>query len=355
MDNTKNKGRKCSIFEKIPNPVHKCVELCIAFCQKSQNQIANIFFYQSSWKQPLGSRFRCFPSYRVTRNCPRTFNLLAADPDGDHVKCRAATNRARYECSLCGLLKGFTLNQVKIKPFRCCTLGLDKRPDFTGPRGFIMYNRASWPLPFTNLKHTWCRTPTSALWLFGICFAFAFLVCLWLPLSHGSDPRLGMRIILTDLTTQLQTNHPNYGVQKCSLSVIKCQRLMLYDNVMSVSRRLAPWLSSPTLMDTIPLSSWWKTSPKVKSACPTQIDPTHTSTLFQLEKLNTNHQKSPELLLPPPSILHLLGFIARRFRLSASSHCSFLYGVCFCSFLMSISSKLSRYSPHLKHFSFVSF
>eukprot|EP00066_Takifugu_rubripes_P018824 XP_011608090.1 PREDICTED: uncharacterized protein LOC101073303 [Takifugu rubripes] len=52
------------------------------------------------------------PVLRVTRNCQRTFNLLTFDPDGDHVRCRVATNKARYECGLCGLLGGFTLNQT---------------------------------------------------------------------------------------------------------------------------------------------------------------------------------------------------------------------------------------------------
>lgn len=49
--------------------------------------------------------------------------MLTFDPDGDQVRCRAATDRSRYECAFCSLLKGFTLNQVRKQTFH-----LDQSP-----------------------------------------------------------------------------------------------------------------------------------------------------------------------------------------------------------------------------------
>ncbi|CAK6978954.1 hypothetical protein L3Q82_008457%2C partial [Scomber scombrus] len=51
------------------------------------------------------------PVLRVTRNCPRSFNLTMFDPDGDRVRCRVPTSSSTYECSLCGLVGGFSLDQ----------------------------------------------------------------------------------------------------------------------------------------------------------------------------------------------------------------------------------------------------
>ncbi|XP_028298527.1 uncharacterized protein LOC114460857 [Gouania willdenowi] len=51
------------------------------------------------------------PIVRVTRNCPRTFNLNMFDPDGDRVSCRVATNSSNYECGRCGNQPGLSLDQ----------------------------------------------------------------------------------------------------------------------------------------------------------------------------------------------------------------------------------------------------
>ncbi|KAF1393275.1 hypothetical protein PFLUV_G00036840 [Perca fluviatilis] len=51
------------------------------------------------------------PVLRVTRNCPRSFNMAVFDPDGDKVRCRVPTNSNTNECGLCGLTAGFSLDQ----------------------------------------------------------------------------------------------------------------------------------------------------------------------------------------------------------------------------------------------------
>lgn len=134
------------------------------------------------------------------------------------------------------------------------------------------------------------------------------------------------------------------------------QRFTLYHKILSFSRLPAPLRTHSNLMDTIPLSSWWRTFPKVESVCPTQMDPTHTSTLIQWEDRNgkscqrattaalfwTPHipSETPPISPTPPLHPKLLqrppGFIARRSHLSAGFHCSFLYMVYFYSFLMAV-------------------
>ncbi|XP_029968303.1 uncharacterized protein LOC115403498 [Salarias fasciatus] len=51
------------------------------------------------------------PIVRVTRNCPRTFNLNVFDPDGDRVRCRIPTSSSTYECNLCGPQQDFSLDE----------------------------------------------------------------------------------------------------------------------------------------------------------------------------------------------------------------------------------------------------
>eukprot|EP00064_Thunnus_orientalis_P014960 superscaffoldBa00002690_g15008 len=51
------------------------------------------------------------PVLRVPRNCPRSFNMTVFDPDGDRVRCRVPTRSSTYECGLCGLVSGFSLDQ----------------------------------------------------------------------------------------------------------------------------------------------------------------------------------------------------------------------------------------------------
>ncbi|XP_028256888.1 uncharacterized protein LOC114432951 isoform X2 [Parambassis ranga] len=50
------------------------------------------------------------PLLRVPANCPRTYNLMAVDPDGDKVRCRYG-NMPGLECSTCNQPSGFHLDQ----------------------------------------------------------------------------------------------------------------------------------------------------------------------------------------------------------------------------------------------------
>ncbi|XP_028256892.1 uncharacterized protein LOC114432953 [Parambassis ranga] len=50
------------------------------------------------------------PLMRVPANCPRTYNLMAVDPDGDKVRCRYG-NMPGLECSTCDQPSGFHLDQ----------------------------------------------------------------------------------------------------------------------------------------------------------------------------------------------------------------------------------------------------
>nr|XP_055029607.1 mucin-5AC-like [Misgurnus anguillicaudatus] len=58
------------------------------------------------------------PFLRVPQNCPRTYNLLAFDPDGDHVRCRYGL-AYNNECGICNQPAGFTLDQNE------CSLSYD--------------------------------------------------------------------------------------------------------------------------------------------------------------------------------------------------------------------------------------
>ncbi|XP_051579964.1 mucin-2-like [Myxocyprinus asiaticus] len=50
------------------------------------------------------------PLIRVPQNCPRRYNLLAFDTDGDQVKCRYGL-RHNDECGVCNQPAGFTVDQ----------------------------------------------------------------------------------------------------------------------------------------------------------------------------------------------------------------------------------------------------
>lgn len=58
--------------------------------------------------------FTVFSHYRVTNNCPRTFNFTLFDPDGDKVRCRHPTVSSTYECGICSLTSGLSLDEVSI-------------------------------------------------------------------------------------------------------------------------------------------------------------------------------------------------------------------------------------------------
>ncbi|TRZ03925.1 hypothetical protein DNTS_027576, partial [Danionella cerebrum] len=47
--------------------------------------------------------------HRVPKNCPRTYRLIAFDPDKDQVKCRYGTQQS-VECDRCDQPQGFSLN-----------------------------------------------------------------------------------------------------------------------------------------------------------------------------------------------------------------------------------------------------
>ncbi|XP_048024057.1 uncharacterized protein LOC125253867 isoform X1 [Megalobrama amblycephala] len=47
---------------------------------------------------------------RVPQNCPRTYHLMAYDPDGDQVRCRYG-NQQQVECATCDQPSGFNVNQ----------------------------------------------------------------------------------------------------------------------------------------------------------------------------------------------------------------------------------------------------
>ncbi|XP_074513892.1 uncharacterized protein LOC141781858 [Sebastes fasciatus] len=51
------------------------------------------------------------PFLRVTRNCPRSFNLTVFDPEGDRVRCRIPTSSNTFECGQCNSVGGFSLDQ----------------------------------------------------------------------------------------------------------------------------------------------------------------------------------------------------------------------------------------------------
>lgn len=56
----------------------------------------------------------CCVSCSIPQNCPRTYNLLAFDPDGDRVRCRYG-NQLHTECTACRRHSGFTLDEVRMK------------------------------------------------------------------------------------------------------------------------------------------------------------------------------------------------------------------------------------------------
>ncbi|XP_051953226.1 integrin beta-like protein A [Xyrauchen texanus] len=58
------------------------------------------------------------PLIRVPQNCPRRYNLLSFDPDGDQVRCRYGL-RHNSECGVCNQPAGFTLDQSS------CSLSYD--------------------------------------------------------------------------------------------------------------------------------------------------------------------------------------------------------------------------------------
>ncbi|XP_056871338.1 uncharacterized protein LOC130515209 [Takifugu flavidus] len=66
---------------------------------------------RSDTKNPnMSPDIAILPFIRVPQNCPRRYDLMAFDPDGDQVRCRFGTHNSR-ECSGCNRPSGFTLNE----------------------------------------------------------------------------------------------------------------------------------------------------------------------------------------------------------------------------------------------------
>ncbi|TNM90580.1 hypothetical protein fugu_002869 [Takifugu bimaculatus] len=66
---------------------------------------------RSDTKNPnMSPDIAILPFIRVPQNCPRRYDLMAFDPDGDQVRCRYGTHNSR-ECSGCNRPSGFTLNE----------------------------------------------------------------------------------------------------------------------------------------------------------------------------------------------------------------------------------------------------
>ncbi|XP_023257438.1 uncharacterized protein LOC111651662 [Seriola lalandi dorsalis] len=83
---------------------------------------------RSDTRQPNRSPdIAILPFLRVPQNCPRTYNLMSTDPDGDQVRCRYG-NAGGTECSSCNQPSGFHLDQDS------CTLHYNNT--FANPRVF---------------------------------------------------------------------------------------------------------------------------------------------------------------------------------------------------------------------------
>ncbi|KAM6950359.1 uncharacterized protein PEZ65_023411 [Lycodopsis pacificus] len=71
------------------------------------------------------------PFLRVPENCPRTYELMSFDPDGDRVRCRYGNIR-NVECGRCEQPSGFTLDQ------NSCTLHYNQSTANPSVYGFEM-------------------------------------------------------------------------------------------------------------------------------------------------------------------------------------------------------------------------
>ncbi|XP_075873583.1 uncharacterized protein LOC142882803 [Nelusetta ayraudi] len=71
------------------------------------------------------------PFIRIPQNCPRTYKLLAFDPDEDRVRCRYG-NQRHWECAACRRHSGFVLDEDT------CTLRYENTYSSSKVRGFEM-------------------------------------------------------------------------------------------------------------------------------------------------------------------------------------------------------------------------
>ncbi|XP_039510267.1 uncharacterized protein LOC120464801 isoform X2 [Pimephales promelas] len=86
-----------------------------------------------------------FQLLRVPQNCPRTYHLMAYDPDGDQVRCRYGIQQ-QVECDRCDQPSGFSVNQD------ACTLDYSYAYN-TGVYGFEMILE-DFPRKHTTLAYT---------------------------------------------------------------------------------------------------------------------------------------------------------------------------------------------------------
>ncbi|XP_065114059.1 uncharacterized protein [Paramisgurnus dabryanus] len=119
------------------------------------------------------------PFLRVPQNCPRRFNLLAFDPDGDHVRCRYGLG-SNNECGICNQPAGFTLDQNQCSlsyghtsltgvysfelvledfPMQTITLSYTNQPSVT--RDPVSLNRARRMVRSIDLNYTTTVAPTT--------------------------------------------------------------------------------------------------------------------------------------------------------------------------------------------------
>ncbi|XP_077049958.1 uncharacterized protein LOC143696931 isoform X2 [Siphateles boraxobius] len=82
---------------------------------------------------------------RVPQNCPRTYHMMAYDPDGDQVRCRYGIQQ-QVECDRCDQPNGFNVNQG------ACTLDYSYAYN-TGVYGFEMILE-DFPRKHTTLAYT---------------------------------------------------------------------------------------------------------------------------------------------------------------------------------------------------------
>ncbi|XP_069037554.1 uncharacterized protein [Lepisosteus oculatus] len=126
------------------------------------------------------------PEIRAPQNCPTTYNLLAHDPDGDHVRCRYGL-KSNSECVACSQHPGFYLDQGT------CTLLFSESLWLVYVFEIVLED---FPREDINLTYTdgtsSNRTPqqSSPLSKIPLQFVFKELMCgecsgaLWLPSHH---------------------------------------------------------------------------------------------------------------------------------------------------------------------------
>ncbi|KAL1257147.1 hypothetical protein QQF64_012692 [Cirrhinus molitorella] len=92
------------------------------------------------------------PFVRVPQNCPRRYNLLAFDPDGDHVRCRYGLGQ-NQECGICNQPAGFTLDQHN------CSLSYS----YTSVRGVYSFELVLEDFPIQKITLSYTNQPSKVI------------------------------------------------------------------------------------------------------------------------------------------------------------------------------------------------